>query len=389
MHYQNETNYIIYLLKCAIKQDTPNTPDAVLDWNIIYQLAKKHKIVPILYSVITKLPKDFIPRIEHLDAYMLIYKQNLVLDANRCYELERLQNAFNSSKIDFILLKGSVIKHYYPETFMRRMSDIDILFRNTNFKILDTIFENLGYRILQKGAKDTAYINPINNIKIEMQPHLIDMGYSEWFHYLENIWEKCSHDQYEYKMSSEDFYIYHIIHMAKHFKNGGIGLNHVLDIYVMNRNFKQLDWNYVTDELKKINLLKFHQTMQALVNDWFDDKNTCEFSKEEIALVAEYIFSGGAFGTKKQQETNHIITRGDHKLSYRKKLFPNSTIMINYYGEFLKKHKYFLPLYWVRLNFTRILNYNQKTKQHLHNMASITESNISKTQKIFQICGLE
>ena len=50
-----------------------------------------------------------------------------------------------------------------------------------------------------------------------MQPHLIDMGYSEWYEYLQDIWEKCSNDKHEYKMNLEDFYIYHIIHMAKHF----------------------------------------------------------------------------------------------------------------------------------------------------------------------------
>lgn len=388
MHYQNETNYIIYLLKCAIEKETPKTPDTTIDWNIIYQLAKKHKIIPILCFAIIKLPKDYIQTILHMESYMLMYKQNLVLDANRSYETERLKSVFNSQKIDFILLKGSFIKHYYPDTFMRRMSDIDILFRGTDFKTLDTIFENLGYKILQKGAKDTAYINPVNNIKIEMQPHLIDMGYSEWYEYLQDIWEKCSNDKHEYKMNLEDFYIYHIIHMAKHFKNGGIGLNHILDIYVMNLTFKPMDWSYIENELLKINLYKFNQTMQALVRYWFNNKNTINFSKEDMEMIAEYVFAGGAFGTKKQQETNHIVTRGDHKLSYRKKVFPNSTIMINYYGAFLKKHKYFLPLYWIRLNFTRLLNYNKKTKQSIHHMSSITESNISKTEKIFHICGL-
>ena len=138
---------------------------------------------------------------------------------------------------------------------------------------------------MQKGAKDTAYINPVNNIKIEMQPHLIDMGYSEWYEYLQDIWEKCSNDKHEYKMNLEDFYIYHIIHMAKHFKNGGIGLNHILDIHVMNLTFKPMDWNYIENELLKINLYKFNLTMQALVSYWFNNKNTINFSKEEMEII--------------------------------------------------------------------------------------------------------
>lgn len=389
MHHQQEIHYMIHLLKCAISDTPTRVPPPDLDWELIYTLSVKHKICSTLYFGIKKLPKDLILKIPHIDSYILSYKTNLVADANRSYELKYLQPILDNHGIDYIFLKGSVIKNYYPDSSVRRMSDIDILFRGADFRIIDSIFKNLGYEILHKNAKDTAYIKHSCKVAIEMQPHLIDKGYTEWYEYLENIWDRCTHQHHEYKMSLEDFYIYHIIHMAKHFKNGGIGLTHLVDVYIMLENFQHADWNYINKELSKIHLAKFNETIKALVNHWFACEPFSNFQKEDMDLLTAYIFRSGAFGTKKQQEVNMISFRGDKKLSIRKKLFPGIETMINYYGKSLSKHKYLLPLYWIRLNADRLFHYNQKTKKVIRNISSITESEISKTEKIMKLCGLE
>lgn len=389
MRYQQEADYIVHLLKCAVCGETPSLPNHPLDWDVIFDLAKRHKILSILYFSIIKLPKDFIGTIAHFDIYTSLYKRNLILDANRSFELNRLQSVLESHQIDYMFLKGSVIKNYYPDTAMRHMNDIDILFRGTDFKTIDSIFQNFGYKISHKDAKDTAYTNPVNHVTIEMQPYLIDTGYFDWYQYLENIWDKCTHKNHEYKMSFEDFYIYHIIHMAKHFKNGGIGLTHILDIYIMTQNFTSIDWEYVNTELSKLGLYQFNKTMKALVTHWFDCENTDSVSTKELELIATYIFSSGAFGSKKQQETNAIASRGDNQLSIRKKIFPGIATMVNYYGTFLNKHKYFLPIYWIKLNLNRLWNYKPQKKNSFNRISSITESRISTTKEIMDICGLK
>ena len=43
------------------------------------------------------------------------------------YEFENLCAALEKAKIPFLPLKGSVIRAYYPEAWMRRSCDIDIL----------------------------------------------------------------------------------------------------------------------------------------------------------------------------------------------------------------------------------------------------------------------
>lgn len=389
MRYQQEINYIIHLLKCAVTNENPTLPTAELNWDVIFDLAKSHKIASTLYFSIMRLPKDFMSTIAHIDSYISLYKMNLILDANRSYELARLQALFNTQHIDYIFLKGSVLKTYYPDTSMRPMSDIDILFRGADFKTIDEIFTNLGYQILHKDAKDTAYINPINQVIIEMQPQLIDIGYTEWHQYLKGTWDKCTHQGHEYKMSLEDFYIYHMIHMAKHFKNGGIGLTHIMDVYIMHKNFTEIDWNYVSDQLSKIGLHKFYCVIRDLANYWFGNGISNKLSLKQIELITTYIFANSAFGSKQQRETNTIALREEHHFSLRKKIFPDITTMVNYYGEILNNHRYLLPYYWIRLNITRLFNYNKETKSGVANISSITESKISKAKEILDICGLK
>lgn len=388
MRYQNEVNYIIHLLKCAITNDIPEIPTTDLDWDIIFHLAKKHKIMSTLYYGIMKLPKSFTETIGHIDSYLSVYKKNLILDANRSYELERLRPVFESHEIDYVFLKGSIVKNYYPDTSMRPMSDIDILFRGTDFKTIDKIFQNLGYKILHRDAKDTAYTNPMNHVTIEMQPHLIDLGYSQWYQYLENIWDKCTHENHEYKIPLEDFYIYHMIHMAKHFKNGGIGITHIMDVYIMHKNFVQINWNYVNDELSEIGLHKFNSVIMNLVKYWFDDGKANELSLKQIKLLTAYIFANGAFGSKQQRDINIVALREETTFSLRKKVFPDITTMINYYGQFLNSHRYLLPWYWIRLNVTRLFHYHKETKNGVSNISSITESHIDTAKEIMNICGL-
>lgn len=393
MTYQKEINYVIHLLKCAVSDETPRIPAANLDWDFIFRLSLRHRITSTLYFGIKKLPESIVRKIPHMDAYISSYKMNLVSDANRAYELERLQPVLMQHNIDYMFLKGSVIKNYYPDTSMRCMNDMDILFRGADFKVIDRIFEDLGYEILHKDAKDTAYRNPVNKVVIEMQPHLIDMGYARWYDYLEKIWGKCTHKGNAYEMPLEDFYIYHMIHMAKHFKNGGIGLTHMTDVYIMLKNF-QIDWDYVNNQLKGIGLLQFHQTIRLLIRQWFlsedlhriSEKNM--LSSDEIKLLTKYILRGGAFGSRKQQEINHIVSRGDEKLSIRKKLFPNMTTMVNYYGQSLHRHPFLLPFYWIRLNFSRLLHLNKESRAIINNMNSITEKEVSETKKVMDICGL-
>lgn len=391
MSYENEMNYILELLKCAVTNSIPSLPSEDIDWDTVFHYAKKHKIVSTLYFGMQKLPKDVQKTIKHFDNYALNYKEILVRDANRTYDLELLKTEFDKNNIDYILLKGSVTKYLYPDTAMRVMSDVDILYRNCNSKLLNDIFSKHGFRLYKKEPKEVSYLKPELQIKIEMQTQLVDEGYELWFNYLSNIWNKLirKENSNEYYMTNEDFYLYHIIHMAKHFKNGGIGLNHLLDVYIINKSYTNMDWKYLSKELESVQLKTFEYNLRQLAFLWFDNKDINDKDlKRTLDLLGRFIFYGGAFGLKSQKEVNAIVSRKDSKLSWRKKIFPDLSTMVDYYGTILKKHKWLLPFYWLRLNFKRVFIERKNIKNNINMINNISDRHIEITKELLNRCGL-
>ena len=391
MFYEKEMNYIVELLKCAVTDSVPALPPEDVDWDKIFYFAGKHKIISTLYFGILKLPKSVQNTIKYFDRYLLKYKEILVRDANRTYELEVLKTEFEKNNIDYILLKGSVTKHLYPDTSMRVMSDADILYRNGDLKLIDQIFESCGYKLYKKEPKEVSYLKPEVKIKFEMQTQLVDEGYELWFNYLSNIWSKCiqSGNSNEYYMKDEDFYLYHIIHMAKHFKNSGIGLTHLMDVYIINKSYTKMDWEYLAKELEILKLKTFEYNIRHLALRWFDNETITDNELEHtLNLLGKYIFYGGAFGIITQQEVNAIVSRNDTKISWRKKIFPNLNIMIDYYGSVLKKHRWLLPLYWIRLNCKRLFLEHKKLKDSINRLNNISCKRIETTKELMNRCGL-
>ena len=386
MKYELEKNYIIDLLKCAITNTTPSTPYESLDWDVVFNYAKIHRIVPILYFSIQKLSEKYKATITNLEQYELAYKSNLVDDANRENEISIITKLLKENNVDFILLKGSVTKHFYPDTSMRMMSDIDILYRNVDSKEIKRLLENNSYCQTKSTPKDSMYLSSNQLVKIEMQQSLIDDGFTAWLKYLDTIWDRCEKkSENEYIMAPEDFYIYHIIHMAKHFINGGIGLRHVLDTWVIKNHYRGIKQNYVQKIFKELSLCKFEQLITDLCNYWF--KDSIPSDKKAIDLIAEYIFENGAFGNISQQSVNEATTGSS--VGIKEKVFPSKQTMSNYYGDVINNHPVTIPIYWIRLTFERLFKNRDKTKNKMNSISNISEIQKEKTKELFKICGLK
>ena len=379
--YELEKNYIIELLKCAITDTTPSTPNKDLDWDVVFEYARKHRIIPVLYFSIQKLPNEIKSKITKLNHYELAYKSNLVDDANRENEISIITGLLSENNIDYILLKGTVTKHFYPDTSMRMMSDVDILYRNADSKEIKDLLESKGYTQTKSAPKDAMYLSSNQLVKIEMQQSLIDDGFADWLEYLDTIWDRCKQEsENEYIMTPEDFYIYHIVHIAKHFINGGIGLRHILDTWVIKNHYKKIGLEYVKSILTDLKLNTFEMQIDTLCTYWFEE---CIPSDQESAsLLAEYIFANGAFGSIVQQSVN------ESSAGFKGKVFPSKKTMANYYGEAVINHPITIPFYWIRLNTERLFKNHKKAKKKMKSISNVSDVTKEKTYKLFDICGL-
>ena len=381
-NYEKEQNYIIELLKSSITNTTPSIPSEDLDWDVVFKYATMHRILPVLYFSIQKLPDEVKTKISKIKHYELAYKSNLVDDANRENEISIITKLLSENNIDYILLKGTVTKHFYPDTSMRMMSDVDILYRNADSKEIKELLENKGYTQTKSTPKDDMYLSSNQLVKVEMQQSLLDDGFTDWLKYLDTIWDRCEKkSDNEHIITPEDFYIYHIVHMAKHFINGGIGLRHILDTWVIKKHYSEIDQDCVAVILKDCGLDTFEKQIDNLCKYWFEEYIPSD--KESIGLLSEYIFANGAFGNITQQSINETSSGN------KRRVFPNKKTMANYYGDIINKHPSTIPFYWVRLNCERLFKNPEKTKKKMESMSNISKGQKEKAQRLFEICGLK
>ena len=57
------------------------------------------------------------------------YDANIMLEATQALELENLAEEFEKAEIDYMPMKGSVVKYLYAMPDYRKSGDIDILIR--------------------------------------------------------------------------------------------------------------------------------------------------------------------------------------------------------------------------------------------------------------------
>ena len=318
--------------------------------------------------------------------------EHFILKAIYRYEqikhtLTKLCNAFEAAQIIFVPLKGSVIKEYYPEPWMRTSCDIDVLVRESDLdKAVDFLVNNLGYTYKQKYTHDVSLFSP-SGVHVELHYSLMDdEPIKSSFEVLGHVWdtvEKKKNCNYWHELPDEMFYFYHIAHMAKHFENGGCGIRAFIDLYILN-NKVQFDRAKRIELLERGDLKMFENQANLLADIWFGEAKHTETTKK----MEDYIMRGGVYGSAE----NHVAVQqqkkgGKIRYAISKIWLPYD--MIKYYYPILGKHKIFTPIMeirrWLRLLFgghfkrvTKVLNCN----------SCITEHQAKETRDLLRDIGL-
>ena len=109
----------------------------------ITYLAQKHDVI---HLIVFALKKNGL-----LDEGNKSLESKMLTAVYRCerlkYEQTKLCTALEQAEIPFIPLKGSVLRQYYPEPWMRTSCDIDVLVHKEDLqRVVSYLSDNLGYR---------------------------------------------------------------------------------------------------------------------------------------------------------------------------------------------------------------------------------------------------
>ncbi|MCQ2354414.1 MAG: nucleotidyltransferase family protein [Clostridia bacterium] len=378
---------LIKMIRCVVH----NAPCETLtepDFEQIASIAGIHKLSGFLFESLPHLPANQQPSAEEQKSWKQIYRSLLVRDANQRYEFERLIDAFVSAKIKTLAVKGFSVADIYPNSAMRTMSDLDILYDEADFDSALALMKSLEYQAGSVENGSTDHFVSETGLHVEMHRSLFESRMPDAAKpYLSQIFSLAEEKRpYQYALSAEDSYLYLILHTYKHFIYAGTGIRSVLDFYF----FKELpmDRNYVTNRCKQFGIETFLREFEQLSEVWFSGAEAASVSEQ----LGNYIADCGVYGTdenKLHYEMRQVSTgRGGSKLKYilRRFFLPYHAMKSEY--PVLKKLPILLPFFWIYRAFYALVHRRSKLSgeiQSLNHYDSRQTDSISELMQALEI----
>lgn len=348
----------------------------------LYKLSKSHLVDVMLYNSLKN------SNIEVNKEFESIVKKDIYKGIFQDAEKESLKDGFRNNNIHFMMLKGAVIKDVYDNNQNRQMSDIDILIKKEDFPKLKKVMTSLGYEKKHQGGNhDVYYKKPFMNI--ELHRAMVDEIYGDKHNYYRNIWDKLIKiDDFEFKQTNEDFYIFMIVHAYKHFSEYGTGMRILTDIYSYLKKYDSLDFKYINNELDSLRMMKFSNNLKDLTFKIFESK---KLNNDDLTIL-DFIIDSGAYGNMKNFSLLKSFM-GDNELKSAKKthiikrLFPPFNVMKKR-NPILKKAPVLLPVFYITRLIKGLFHINRH-KNEIKTVSGFNKDDVNKMRALKEASGLE
>lgn len=382
------TQITIQLIGSEVCQNSVSLPADVFftEKNLVEVLilSKKHGLAHIVASALLKKgllnnspQKDLFLK----ELYSAVYSQEKIKAV-----FDRVCLLLEENEVEFIPLKGAVIRELYPQPWMRSSCDIDILIKEEKLKTTaDFLVESAGFQLKSESKHDVVLISK-EGICIELHFKLIGNEKSSLYsNILKNVWksaEPVCKGSFRYKFSDSIFYYYHILHMAKHFKIGGCGLRPFVDLWLINHSEKY-DLSKACSILKNSKVADFEYYAKKLSEVWFSGKE-----HDNVTLAMQnFVVDGGTFGSEKTRAfANSTREGGSFRYLLSRIFVPYSYLKSEY--EILEKYPFLTPICEICRICSILFGKKKKLKKKQFKNLKGTSGNDSYGNELFKILGL-
>lgn len=119
---------------------------AEVDWDYLFRLARRHSVLPLVYTQLNQLVAENIPDPD-FSRFRKSYRDNAARNLFLNAELCRLLNALKTAGIEAVPYKGPVLAVYaYGNLALRRFVDLDILVRKSDVLRAKEVLEGQGFK---------------------------------------------------------------------------------------------------------------------------------------------------------------------------------------------------------------------------------------------------
>lgn len=351
---------------------------------LLYKLAKSHDIAHLIAYALTEQnilngTNEFFEKFKK-EQLLAIYRHEGLQ-----HELEELRRTLEAAKIPFMPLKGSVIRKFYPEPWLRTSCDIDVLVHE---KDLDRAVAQLtAEKWVVQGDKNYHDISLYSPTGVHLELHFnIKENIAGIDAILERVWEHSApiaDKQYGHEQTNE-FLMFHLLaHMSYHFVVGGCGIRPLLDIWIL-QNCLSYDQHGLDELCAAAGLTRFHACVTDLIRVWFEGSAHTPIT----AKMEAFIINGGVYGNQTNYLTVQQAKKGGKLRYILSRIFmPYDTLKHRY--PVLKRHKWLYPLMQVRRWFSALLGGRAKNMgRELKVNKNVSRAQVSETTDFLSEIGL-
>ncbi|MDR0831361.1 MAG: nucleotidyltransferase family protein [Bacillales bacterium] len=281
--------------------------------------------------------------------------------------------AFNKANLDMVVLKGQVLKDYYPNPNHRLMGDIDFMVKPQYYEKATKVLESIGFAIEKNFEIELNATK--NGILFELHEALGPFEYPYLLDYEKHL---IKYKDYEkvYQLDPLYNFLQNLGHLYFHVSRGGIGLKYVIDFYYLFERNQDI-FMEIIQICKKNNLYNFFLLLLKVCVQELDLKIELKdldtISNDIYDSFTSFIIYGGEYG--KNHNVDAIQTIRKNKVGFLlSKLFPNIKVLIKAIQ--VKWWQYLLyPFYHLRYLIPRI--FSKKTYRKLKPYTEENDKNIT------------
>ncbi|MBR2421188.1 MAG: nucleotidyltransferase family protein [Oscillospiraceae bacterium] len=379
---------IVALMKSAVLRQPQPLPEG-FELRAAVPLIRQHHIAALIYDGAERC--GMTRREPTMAKLFQAYCSSLLLSEGQEREIGRIFHAFDENGIDYLPLKGCNMKALYPKPEMRTMGDADILIRPDQYSRIAPVMKSLGFAYQYESDHELVWENEALNV--ELHKHLIPSYNRELYAYFGDGWAMAvPGGGSRWDMTPEDTFVFLFTHFAKHYRDCGIGLRHVLDLWVYLRANPNLDMNRVLSVMEKLKLRQFYGHISRLLAVWFEGAEP----DDRTEFISEFIFASGSWGSMEQRVVSESVrnmhrsgTGAGGKLRYFWRLaFPSRESLQEKYPV-LRKAPWLLPVIWLVRPVRKLLFERESLGRQKRVMDAMTRENLDERHRMLKYVGLD
>ena len=315
------------------------------EWMVIWEAVHDQAVTGICYAAVERLPKAFRPPRQLFFSWMAEAQAIQGYNQKIRSVWTEVNTSLEQAEVYPIVMKGIGIAVLYPQPLLRMTGDLDLYIPDSYDKALECLKQwgEIKFDHNRSHQHDMIYIR---DILVELHyPHNLNPSS------LQN--RKCELVKKEgvlYRVpEARENAIMLLKHAAKHLFNGGIGLRHLCDWVLFVKQYPELDYASIMEELRKEGMARFVRVFTAVGFEYIgiDSANLPAFWSLNFydrlffkRLLWFSIRKLGNFGQKKRKKRKFTIWKKGNSFSLqilRERIY--------WYGNILKEIFILYPFY--------------------------------------------